>query len=85
MKTDLWRLALAMAIWSGGVVFAQETAYRANAPKSVCVFEAAKLYPSEIAARGGRIVDDPESTSGRRALEVTPHKMEAIYFGFGGT
>ncbi|MBU4366484.1 MAG: hypothetical protein KKF10_05070, partial [Verrucomicrobia bacterium] len=88
MKTALSRLGLAMAVWSavwsGGVVFSQETAYRANSPTNACVFEAAKLFPSEIAARGGRIVDDPEATSSNKALEVTPYKMEAIYFGFAG-
>lgn len=75
-----------LAIWVSvsGVVVAQETAYRSDTPAGSCTFEAAKLYPSEIAARGGRVVEDADATSGGRALEVTPYKMEGIYFGFTG-
>ena len=80
-----WRLlALAAVLCCGVALFAQETAYRANAPANTCILEAVKIYPSEIAARGGRIVDDPDATSGGKALEITPYKMEAIYFGFAG-
>ncbi|MHB9025357.1 MAG: hypothetical protein ACYC7E_14510 [Armatimonadota bacterium] len=84
MKTILLQLCLATALLAGGVVFAQETAYRTTSPAHTCIFEAVRLYPSEIVARGGRVVDDPEATSAGKALEVTPHKMEGIYFGFAG-
>ncbi|MCG2659865.1 MAG: hypothetical protein L6437_06440, partial [Kiritimatiellae bacterium] len=67
---------------------AQDAALRPGAPQDICIFEAAKLYPSEVNARGGKVVDDPEATSGGKALQVVSSRYsnfenDGIFFGFG--